>query len=75
VKKSAPHWKYVMHDMFRFEIDLWGGFMAGCPGRVLDTHIYQAWKRPSSKYFFYDNACKVNKVLSSFRIYSERSSI
>ena len=29
VKRGAPSWKYVMHDMFRFEIDLWGGFMAG----------------------------------------------
>ena len=29
VKQSAPHWKYIMHDSFRFSTDIWGGFMDG----------------------------------------------
>eukprot|EP00586_Coscinodiscus_wailesii_P004058 CAMPEP_0172488684 /NCGR_PEP_ID=MMETSP1066-20121228/18332_1 /TAXON_ID=671091 /ORGANISM="Coscinodiscus wailesii, Strain CCMP2513" /LENGTH=673 /DNA_ID=CAMNT_0013256063 /DNA_START=132 /DNA_END=2153 /DNA_ORIENTATION=+ len=57
VKRSAPEWKYVMHDSFRFDPNVWGGFMAGCPDRVLDTHIYQAWNRPASRASYYNNAC------------------
>lgn len=57
VKKHAPYWKYIMHDSFRFSTDIWGGFMAGCPDRALDTHIYQAWRDPSSRTAFYDDAC------------------
>ena len=30
VKKGAPYWKYIMHDSFRFDTELWGGFMDGC---------------------------------------------
>lgn len=29
VKKHAPYWKYIMHDSFRFSVDVWGGFMDG----------------------------------------------
>mmetsp|Transcript_18424 Transcript_18424/g.24571 ORF Transcript_18424/g.24571 Transcript_18424/m.24571 type:complete len:97 (+) Transcript_18424:924-1214(+) len=29
VKKDAPYWKYIMHDSFRFDVETWGGFMAG----------------------------------------------
>lgn len=29
VKRKAPYWKYFMHDSFRFDVNLWGGFMAG----------------------------------------------
>lgn len=29
MKKHAPYWKYVMHDSFRFDTAIWGGFMAG----------------------------------------------
>ncbi len=29
VKKGAPYWKYVMHDSFRFDPSIWGGFMDG----------------------------------------------
>lgn len=57
VKQSAPSWTFVMHDSFRFDPKIWGGFMDGCPSRILDTHIYQAWKTPSSRTSFYDNAC------------------
>lgn len=24
VKKGAPYWKYIMHDSFRFDPDIWG---------------------------------------------------
>jgi glucan 1,3-beta-glucosidase len=29
VKRGAPYWKYIMHDSFRFDPNIWGGFMAG----------------------------------------------
>ena len=29
VKKSAPYWKYIIHDSFRFDTRVWGGFMDG----------------------------------------------
>ena len=29
MKKNAPYWKYIMHDSFRFDTAIWGGFMAG----------------------------------------------
>jgi glucan 1,3-beta-glucosidase len=29
VKRDAPYWKYVMHDSFRLDPNIWGGFMAG----------------------------------------------
>ena len=29
VKKGAPYWKYIMHDSFRFDPNIWGGFMDG----------------------------------------------
>lgn len=65
VKKSAPYWKYIMHDSFRFDVNVWGGFMAGCPDRALDTHIYQAWKDPSSRETFYADACATKHAISA----------
>jgi glucan 1,3-beta-glucosidase len=64
VKKYAPYWKYIMHDSFRFDINIWGGFMDGCPDRALDTHIYQAWKDPASRIFFYNDACSWKSVIA-----------
>ncbi len=29
VKKKAPYWKFVMHDSFRLDTKIWGGFMDG----------------------------------------------
>jgi glucan 1,3-beta-glucosidase len=29
VKKGAPYWKYIMHDSFRLDPNIWGGFMDG----------------------------------------------
>jgi len=63
VKKNAPYWKYVMHDSFRLDPDIWGGFMAGCPERVLDTHIYQAWKNPDSRIGFFNDACNTKSAI------------
>ena len=57
-KKGAPYWKYIMHDSFRFDTTIWGGFMDGCPERALDTHIYQAWRDPDSRIGFYTDACR-----------------
>jgi glucan 1,3-beta-glucosidase len=65
VKKAAPYWKYVMHDSFRLDPKIWGGFMDGCPERALDTHIYQAWKDPDSRLGFYTDACSTKKILAT----------
>jgi glucan 1,3-beta-glucosidase len=62
VKKSAPYWKYIMHDSFR--LDQWKGFMAGCPERALDTHMYQAWRDPDSRLGFYTDACGKKSALA-----------
>ena len=29
VKEHAPYWKYIMHDSFRADPNLWRGFMSG----------------------------------------------
>ena len=65
VKRSAPYWKYVMHDSFRLDPKVWGGFMDGCPERALDTHIYQAWRDPDSRLGFYVDACQKKKLLAT----------
>jgi glucan 1,3-beta-glucosidase len=57
VKRGAPYWKYIMHDSFRFDPNIWGGFMNGCPERALDTHMYQAWREPDSRVGFFTDAC------------------
>jgi glucan 1,3-beta-glucosidase len=64
-KRYAPNWKYVMHDSFRLDTDIWGGFMSGCPDRALDTHIYQAWNFPGSRETFYDNACQQKHAIAA----------
>ena len=68
VKRGAPYWKYIMHDSFRFDPAIWGGFMDGCPDRALDTHIYQAWMDPSSRLTFYDNACSQKSAIAAMEI-------
>lgn len=64
VKKHAPYWKYIMHDSFRFGPEFWGGFMAGCPDRAIDTHIYQAWLDPAPRTGFYIDACQQKKRIA-----------
>lgn len=52
-----------MHDSFRLDPSVWGGFMAGCPERALDTHIYQAWKDPDSRIGFFQDACNNKQAI------------
>lgn len=56
-------WIYIMHDSFRFDINIWGGFMSNCPDIALDTHIYQAWQNPSNAQEFYLQACQISSQL------------
>ena len=35
-----------------------------CPGRALDTHIYQAWDDPSSRNYFYTDACSKKHIIA-----------
>ena len=39
--------------------------MANCPERALDTHIYQAWRNPSSRTSFYADACGAKGALAA----------
>lgn len=64
VKSKAPYWKYIMHDSFRLDPKIWGGFMDGCPDRALDTHIYQAWMDPANRETYYDNACGTKGIIA-----------
>lgn len=41
VREQAPHWLFLMHDSFNFDVNTWGDFMKNCPTIGLDTHIYQ----------------------------------
>jgi glucan 1,3-beta-glucosidase len=36
-----------------------------CPDRALDTHIYQAWADPSSRNYFYNDACQQKHYIAS----------
>ncbi|DAZ97649.1 TPA: hypothetical protein N0F65_003967 [Lagenidium giganteum] len=65
VKVLAPHWKFVLHDSFRFGLQYWSQFMKGCPDIALDTHIYQAWMNPGTKEDFYSNACQQKYTISN----------
>jgi hypothetical protein len=65
VKKRAPYWKYLMHDSFRLDPKIWGGFMDGCPERALDTHIYQAWRNPDSRIGYYTDACSQKRSIAA----------
>ena len=63
VKKLNPYWIYVMHDSFRLDTKIWGGFMNGCPERALDTHIYQAWRNPDSRLGYFQDACATKRAI------------
>ncbi|TDH70334.1 hypothetical protein CCR75_002904 [Bremia lactucae] len=58
VKSRAPHWKFVIHDSFRFGVQYWSQFMRGCPDIALDTHIYQAWHSPGTSTDYFYDACQ-----------------
>uniref|UniRef100_A0A7S4BPJ0 Glycoside hydrolase family 5 domain-containing protein n=1 Tax=Chrysotila carterae TaxID=13221 RepID=A0A7S4BPJ0_CHRCT len=55
VRAEAPHWLFVIHDSFRLEE--WSGYMKGCQGVALDTHVQQAWFDIRSQQSFLENAC------------------
>ena len=59
----TKEWKYIMHDSFRFDINIWGGFMSNCPDIALDTHIYQAWEEPSNAQQFFIQSCQISSQL------------
>lgn len=65
VKALAPHWKFVLHDSFRFGVEYWSTFMKGCPDIALDTHIYQAWMTPGTQEDFFSNACQQKYTIST----------
>ncbi|KAG7395527.1 hypothetical protein PHYBOEH_003667 [Phytophthora boehmeriae] len=64
VKARAPHWKFVLHDSFRFGAQYWSQFMRGCPDIALDTHIYQAWMNPGTRADFFASACQQKYVIA-----------
>ncbi|CAM9648474.1 unnamed protein product, partial [Choristocarpus tenellus] len=63
VREKAPHWLFLMHDSFRFDLHLWGDFMQNCPSIGLDTHIYQAWMDPGPQAIYLAQACDVKKSI------------
>ncbi|KAG7363490.1 cellulase glycosyl hydrolase family 5 protein [Nitzschia inconspicua] len=65
VKRDAPYWKYIMHDSFRLDTNIWGGFMDGCPERAMDTHIYQAWRNPDSRIGYFQDACATKSAIGA----------
>ncbi|KAF1327794.1 putative exo-1,3-beta-glucanase, partial [Globisporangium splendens] len=65
VKALAPHWKFVIHDSFRFGVQYWSTFMKGCPDIALDTHIYQAWNNPGTEADFFSNACQQKYTINT----------
>lgn len=42
--------------------------MDGCPDRALDTHIYQAWRAPSSRAPFYQEACSWKRRIAEMEV-------
>ncbi|KAL1507112.1 hypothetical protein AB1Y20_007968 [Prymnesium parvum] len=56
-RKTAPHWKFVMHDGFRGYPAAWWDFMKGCPNKAMDSHIYLAWANPGPIHSFLSSAC------------------
>ncbi len=44
------------YSFLGYPSSLWD-FMKGCPNKAMDTHIYQAWNRPSIFSVYQQNAC------------------
>jgi aryl-phospho-beta-D-glucosidase BglC (GH1 family) len=65
VKRDAPYWRFVMHDSFRPDPKIWGGYMDGCPDRAIDMHIYQAWRDPDSRLGYYRDACAQKRTIAA----------
>ncbi|CAN0122225.1 unnamed protein product, partial [Scytosiphon promiscuus] len=65
VREQAPHWLFLMHDSFNFDVNTWGDFMKNCPTIGLDTHIYQAWNPPGPQAGYLAGACDARKQIES----------
>ena len=57
VQSEAPHWVTLLHDSFRFYVQIWGNFMVNCPNYAVDVHLYQAWSPPADAASYQDFAC------------------
>ena len=49
-------------------MEAWSGFMKGCPGVAIDTHVYQAWFDIQSQQSFLDNACSWRKRIRAVQV-------
>eukprot|EP00904_Undaria_pinnatifida_P005193 jgi/Undpi1/1803/HiC_scaffold_12.g05190.m1 len=65
VREQAPHWLFLMHDSFHFDVGIWGDFMKNCPTVGLDTHIYQAWNTPGAQASYLASACDAKKQIQA----------
>ncbi|CAM9630944.1 unnamed protein product, partial [Laminaria digitata] len=65
VREQAPHWLFLMHDSFHFDVEMWGDFMKNCPTIGLDTHIYQAWNTPGAQASYLASACDAKKNIQA----------
>ncbi|CAN0360664.1 unnamed protein product [Ascophyllum nodosum] len=65
VREQAPHWLFLMHDSFNFNVDVWGDFMKNCPTIGLDTHIYQAWNPPGPEASYLASACNMKQAIQT----------
>mmetsp|Transcript_28348 Transcript_28348/g.37078 ORF Transcript_28348/g.37078 Transcript_28348/m.37078 type:complete len:519 (+) Transcript_28348:49-1605(+) len=67
VQEKAPHWKYIMHDSFRLDSEIWGGFMKNCHNIAIDTHIYQAFgSTRMSQTEYLSDACGQHNAIAAF---------
>ena len=57
---------FPAQDSFRLEA--WSGFMKGCPGVAIDTHVYQAWFDIQSQQSFLDDACSWRKRIRAVQV-------
>ena len=51
-----------------FRLEAWSGFMKGCPGVAIDTHVYQAWFDIQSQQSFLDDACSWRKRIRAVQV-------
>ena len=51
-----------------FRLEAWSGFMKGCPGVAIDTHVYQAWFDIQSQQNFLDDACSWRKRIRAVQV-------
>jgi len=67
LQEKAPQWLYIMHDSFRLDSHIWGGFMKNCPNVAIDTHIYQAFgANRLSQDEYMGEACGQHTAISNF---------